>query len=129
MTIRTCIPKDKFDLKAVKRAEAMGYPAINPILPELLEWLQDMNWPVAQALTPLLAKAGPEISPAIQNVFAQKDGWWSYCVLSVLAPIVRPEVWAMLEADIIRMAQHPTLEEQAEELDQAALGAIASHRS
>lgn len=45
MDLSASIPTDKHDLAAVANAARLGYPAINAILPELLEWLQDINWP------------------------------------------------------------------------------------
>ncbi|MDH3234095.1 MAG: DUF5071 domain-containing protein [Alphaproteobacteria bacterium] len=63
-----CVPKDKFDEAAVERAERLGYPGLNPILPALLEWVQDPTWPVAIELMPLLAKAGPEIAPHLITI-------------------------------------------------------------
>ena len=63
MTLTDCIPTDKFDHEAVERASALGYPGINPILPDLLIWLQDRNWPVAEDVARLLEWADVEIAP------------------------------------------------------------------
>jgi hypothetical protein len=51
----TCIPKNKGVLAAAQAAIDIGYPGVAPILPQLLEWLQDYNWPVAHMLAPFLA--------------------------------------------------------------------------
>jgi len=69
MNIRDYIPKDKVDTRAVARAAALGFPALNPILPDLLAWMQDLNWPVSRDLAPLLATAGVEIAPSLKSVF------------------------------------------------------------
>lgn len=39
----TLIPKDKLDTDAVARLVVEGYPAIHPLLPDLLAWMQDIN--------------------------------------------------------------------------------------
>jgi Domain of unknown function (DUF5071) len=53
MDLRDCVPKDKFDLAATVKAREAGFPAINAILPDLLEGLRDMNWPVADGVLDL----------------------------------------------------------------------------
>src|SRR5688500_18615540 len=50
--INSLVPRNKHDRKRAAAAIAAGYPAVAPVLPEMLEWLQDMNWPVAQDLAP-----------------------------------------------------------------------------
>ncbi len=37
------LPRDKHDVAAVERLAALGYPTVEPVLPELLEWIQDIN--------------------------------------------------------------------------------------
>ena len=44
--LRALIPRNKHDLRRARVLVALGYPAVAPVLPELLEWLQDLNWPV-----------------------------------------------------------------------------------
>ncbi|WP_178075963.1 DUF5071 domain-containing protein [Paenibacillus oralis] len=48
MNIRELIPKHKQDYERVEQLKTKTLEEIKPILPELLEWLQDMNWPIAQ---------------------------------------------------------------------------------
>jgi hypothetical protein len=67
--IHSLIPKDKHDLECVDPVSQLGYPAIAPILPQLLEWVQDINWPVAYPLSRLLASIGePLIPPLLELV-------------------------------------------------------------
>ena len=42
MNIRDCIPKDKVNTRAVARAAALGFPALNPILPDLAPSLKSV---------------------------------------------------------------------------------------
>ncbi|NOR61652.1 MAG: DUF5071 domain-containing protein [Rhodobacteraceae bacterium] len=128
MTLKPCIPKDKFDTEAVSRAVALGYPAINPILPELLVWMQDLNWPVAQDLAPILANAGPEIAPALRDIIRGDDLDGVYFVIVGVVLDANNEVWKLIEDDVRRLADHPTQGQKLEELDVVAKEAILAHR-
>ena len=113
------LPKDKHDTDKVKGIVALGFPAVEPILPDLLEWMQDVNWPVAQALLPFLANIGGPLAPHVRHVLETDDEVWKYFVLSYI--VVRsPELQTMLRADLERLATCPTRGEQAEELDMLA---------
>ncbi len=129
MILSACIPKDKFDTDAVARAAALGFPALNPILPELLVWMQDLNWPVAQDLAPLLAQAGVEIVAPIKSIFVGGDLGWTYFLIVGVLPHVNNEVWAPLVADLRRFAEHPTPEQKLEELDEIALDTLLARRN
>ena len=118
--LESCIPGSKHDIEAVERARNAGYPAINPILPDLLEWLQDMNWPVAAPVADLLRGAGMEIVPPIRAIFAGEDHVWKYGLLMNLIPRLDASVRGALDDDIARMAKHPTQAECLEEVDIAA---------
>lgn len=117
MSLANCIPSHKSDLAAAHRAAEQGYPAINAILPSLLEWLKDGNWPVSAPLASLLAEAGPEIAPAIQAALQSDDDLWKYWILTMLGPQLSERVWHLIEPDVARLSQRPTSGEMAEEVD------------
>jgi len=117
MSLEDCVPKDKFDLDAVRRAEEAGYPAIAPILPELLEWMQDMNWPVARVIAPLLIKIGEPVVPLILEVLKGEDAIWKYWILSSIVIDLDQPTRAPLLGECLRLTLHPTDAEKAEEVD------------
>jgi hypothetical protein len=80
--IRNLVPKSKHDHEAANAAVAAGYPAVEPILPELLEWLQDMNWPVAKSLAPFLASVGEPLIPHLKRIFESEDVIWKAWIIS-----------------------------------------------
>jgi hypothetical protein len=114
--LTTLLPSDKSDTEKVKAIVALGFPAVEPILPALLEWMQDINWPVAQALQPFLASIGAPLAPHIRSVLNTDDDVWKNWVLRYIV-VKSPELQTMLRADIERLATRPTRGEQAEELD------------
>ena len=80
------VPRHKSDLEWADTAVGAGYPAVDPILGELLEWLQDYNWPVAHVLAPFLSGIGPvpSIVEHIRTILASDDNIWKYYLLSTV---------------------------------------------
>jgi|GEM_PF-1179062 len=129
MDLADCIPKDKFDRDSVQRAIEIGYPGINPILPDLLVWLQDINWPVTQDLVPLLKDAGTGIAPHITAILKSTDSGWKYFVVSWLCKSVNNDVWALIETDLVRLAERPSKRDLEEEVDRVAAEVLAERRA
>ena len=78
------IPKDKFDLEAVEHLKSLPASEVVPLLPELMTWMQDMNWPVAKPVVELLLTYPNEITPLIEDVLAGNDDMWVYWCLDKL---------------------------------------------
>ena len=45
------IPQDKGDLETAEKLKNYTYEEVKDITPKLLEWIKDMNWPVAKPIT------------------------------------------------------------------------------
>ncbi len=115
----TFVPRHKSDLERAEAAVTVGYPAVAPILPVLLEWLQDMNWPVARVLAPFLAGIGAPLESAVREVLDGHDYIWTYWVLREVvaeSAYLRRSFRPHLE----RLASEATDGERAEELDELA---------
>lgn len=126
MDIKSCVPADKFDLNALARARSVGFPELNPVLPELLIWLQDPNWPLAQDCALLLSKAGLELVPHLSAIFASDDNLWKWTILATLCPLLNFEVISALKLDLERLCLAPTHGERLEEVDVAASEILAA---
>ena len=126
MDLAGCLPKDKFDLEAIDRANGVGFPTLNPVLPELLLWLQDLNWPVARVMADLLITAGPELVPAMRSALVSGDSIWKHNLLTELCPKLRTEILQELAPDIARLADDPTEGDRKETVDLAAKAIIKS---
>ncbi|MER8435665.1 DUF5071 domain-containing protein [Mesorhizobium sp. M1312] len=48
------LPENKHDTAKAAALVALGFPQVEP---QIMEWLQDMNWPVARVLAPLVPLA------------------------------------------------------------------------
>jgi hypothetical protein len=123
MTIGELLPHTKFDLDRARAVVEAGYPAVDPILAELLEWTRDCNWPVAQVLLPFLAEIGEPLEPHIEKILQSSDDIWRYWVLVALvqksAALART-----LQPTLRRVADRPTAGESAEGVAEEAVAAL-----
>lgn len=78
------IPTDKLDITAAEKAIEFGHPKVEKILPILVAWLQDLNWPVANKLEPFISRIGEPLKPVVQDVLKTNDDVWKYWVLTCL---------------------------------------------
>ena len=123
---RSLIPLDKHDHARAEAAIAAGYPIVEPILPELLEWLQDLNWPVAQQLAPFITSIGTPLIPHIRKIFETDDEMWKYWMMNVILR-KSPDVAAAFRDDLVRIAYEPTENEADHELDETALRVLKDY--
>ncbi len=117
--IKNLIPQDKHDVARVEAAIEAGYPKVAPILPELLEWLQDINWTVARPLAPFLASIGEPLIPHIRHILQTDDDIWKYWVLSYVVA-ESPELPKAFRPELERFVNSPTEDERAEGLNEIA---------
>lgn len=121
--IRNLIPRDKFDVERAQAAIEAGYPAVASILYDLLGWIQDMSWPVADVIAPLLASIGEPLAPHIERAFATGDEIWkNWIVFFVIGK--SPELAHIFRAQLEQFAHAPTSSESVECVDEYARGVL-----
>lgn len=114
-------PADKFDTSTAEAIVASG----DATDPDLLEWIQDLNWPVARVLAPFLANAGGIVAPSIRRILESNDETWKSSVVSgVVAKST--ELIALLQPELKRIAITPTSGERSEGLDQIVVELLES---
>lgn len=122
------VPLDGHDVGRAEAAVEAGYPAVAGVVPRLIEWLQDYNWPVAEVLAPLLAQGGVRVAPEVRRVLASGDPLWAYWVLAkVVAPSA--DLARHLEPELLRLASGVPEDEEgeaAQEVAQAIVESLAS---
>ena len=118
------MPRHKHDHEAAERAVTLGWPGIEPVVTELLVWLQDYNWPVSRPLAPLLAAVGEPLVPYLEEILLGDDAIWTYWVIQCVVADSVPAVTERLRPILERMATAPTGNEIAEEVDEAARAAL-----
>ncbi|MGW9570914.1 DUF5071 domain-containing protein [Paenibacillus terrae] len=117
ININELIPRDKDDFERVGLLKKQSIEKLKPILPELLEWLQDGNWPVAEPIENVLLNFEEELIPYIRRIFRTNDGCWKYFLLHGLIRKLPDYTLKELKADLNRMLNAPTEDEKQEELN------------
>ena len=86
MNEQKLIPKDKFDLDAAKRLSLATPEQVSAVATPLLEWIADMNWPVALEIIHVLPKFHKELLPSIEPILLNRENdiIWKYCNISQL---------------------------------------------
>ena len=67
----------------------VGFPRLTPILPQLLVWFQDLNWPGARTILDLLkgcdkADLVRAIEGLVPQIRAENDGMWAYFLVDLM---------------------------------------------
>ena len=79
--LRKLLPVDKDDVAAIDAIRAHGYPAVQPILLDLLKWIRVESWPVARPACEFLRTIGPRLAPQVREVLRSRDDPWKAVVL------------------------------------------------
>ena len=123
--VRTLLPRGKFDVRAVRAIAEAGYPAIAPILDDLLDWTADGNWPVARPLADYLVTLGDPLVAPISRVLHGSDGSHKMNCIRLIARDLPLDILRKLEADLRQLADQPSEDDRREEADIAAREGLA----
>ena len=118
------LPSDKQDLESCEKLRQTPVTEIIPYLSELLEWLQDINWPVALPIADKLSSVGYEIVPCIDAALKHDDSIWKSNVIEHLIMKLNPEVMEAALIEVVRIVNNPTKAEIEEEVNLIAREAI-----
>lgn len=114
------VPTSKYDLDRANAAVRAGYPAVEPILGRLMEWLQDYNWPVAHVIAPFLASIGAPVVTQLWLVLRSDDMQWKYWVISQLICSLPKDVALEFRPELERLAYSPEPLERSECVSEVA---------
>lgn len=115
------LPRDKHDFERVNQLKNLSREELVLLLPGLMEWVQDMNWPIAEEVSELLLTCPDEIIPLIKDVLVTNDDIWKYWCLIILVEKLPKDLIVQLKSGLIRLVESPTAGEKLEELDEIAL--------
>ncbi|MGD1842687.1 MAG: DUF5071 domain-containing protein [Thermonemataceae bacterium] len=120
-------PVNKSDTEAAEALMQLPYKTLAPYLPNLLTWLQDVNWPVAQVIVqPLrLLKAAltPALLMALKSARKMQDAIWTFNLVEQLIVDLPTESIQILERELMYWIHGPD-----EELNVEILCLLAQHQ-
>ncbi len=126
--VEQLVPETKQDLATAKRAVKAGWPAVAPIAPLLLEWLQDGNWPVAGVLAPFFASVGTPLVPYLRPILRGDDAMWKYWIITLVLGATSREMIEELRPELEKLGAHPSRSEDEDVVREAATEALARLR-
>ncbi|MFC0518176.1 DUF5071 domain-containing protein [Mucilaginibacter angelicae] len=121
MDIKELIPKHKDDQKVIAGLKKLSFEQLKPIVPDLLEWLQDMNWPIARPVADILKPFADRMTPDIIRILKTNDGEWKQSMLGNLA---RNTTDPQLLSEIERIAKFPSRDEIESEVNLEAISIL-----
>lgn len=115
------IPKDKFDCTTIESLLYANKDEVLSVKDELLEWIEDYNWPCAQAILNVMAKRFVDFKELFEYAFKQYEN--KQLGIGVIRSILyiyyliddnRKSVWKHYEAHLLRIKEYPAQDEIAE---------------
>lgn len=114
------LPASKYDVEKAQELIDRGWPAVEPVISSILEWLQDLNWPVAKVFQPFAVSVGAPLAPAVRQVLLGSDSGWKYSLLVGVVALSQ-ELELALIPELECLATRPSSSDQAEGLQELAL--------
>jgi hypothetical protein len=111
--LRLPLPRDKYDTRSAAELVTLGWNKVERAIPEILEWLRDINWPVATIFVPFFVDAGVRLAPFIRPIFAADDAIWTFNILHEVVS-QSPALASELSGELERLAYSPTVAERLE---------------
>jgi hypothetical protein len=97
---------------------------VDPILPDILKWIRQSDWPVANPLAAFLVTLGPSLMPHLHKIFSSpKDEEWKAQILRVIVRHWPSQHVAELASYLTMLATHG----QSWGVDLQALELLARH--
>lgn len=116
------LPKDKSDTSTIDKLKCLSNEEIMPIIPDLLEWLQDINWIVAPYIADVLLQHQKISERFIAELLSenQKDDIWKYWIINELLLKWDDIPCNEIMTELSRISKFPTKGEKTEEADVSA---------
>ncbi len=114
------IPQSKDDFESIERLRQLEAQQIRLLIPELLEWLQDANWPIYAEVKSILIPQQMNLVEPLRAILRSKDSSWKYFVVSDFLPCLHDEMIQELQTELYELAHAPDAADRLEEVDACA---------
>lgn len=119
------IPRSKSDVSLVPMIAEAGYPAVAPILDDLLKWTADPAWPICTPLIEYLATLGEAMIEPLRHVLRGSDGGHKWMCLNGIVAALPSDARRLLRDDLERLVDQPSEDDRIEEVDVEARKILA----
>jgi hypothetical protein len=124
------VPTSKDDQKAIENLQIASPEQVLVVAKELLEWLEDGNWPVSYPIGRVLSQYVNQLQSELLPILRGPDPLWKmWCIRFILEEAHGSQLDQQYIVELKRIANYPTLSEQAEGTAEAAQDALAYWRT
>lgn len=89
------LPKNKFDMEAIRTLNTLNFSDAEPYLPKILTWVQDLNWPIAQPVISFVQKFDAQAVPALKETLLRaketEDPIWAHNLIEAFVKRLKKE--------------------------------------
>ncbi|MGN0692402.1 MAG: DUF5071 domain-containing protein [Oscillospiraceae bacterium] len=117
--LNSLIPKNTSDISTINRLMNLTDEEIYPIIPSLLEWIQDINWIVAPYIVSVILKHQKISEQFIAKLLSktQNDNIWKYWIIKELLYKWNSAPCNEILNELIRISESPSEGEIYEEVN------------
>jgi hypothetical protein len=109
MDNKNLIPKGKEDSNFINVLKMKSISEIRDLIPQLLEWMQDGNWPQAPLIADYFSPHINEIQEELISILKSNDVMWKYWILQslILHSEITPDQKILLEVKNVYLNATP----------------------
>ena len=115
-SLRDLIPKDKFDNSTINQLCKLTDNEMQPIILDLLEWLQDYNWPISRDILPIVVIHQNIAMPHILTILQGNDIMWKYWVIELVIPYLIYPNKQLVKSELERLSSLEIIDEDIDEI-------------
>lgn len=124
-SLRDLIPKEKFDNSTINQLCKLTDNEMKPIIFDLLEWLQDYNWPIARDILPIVVLHQNIAMPHILTILQGNDIMWKYWVIELVIPYLIYPNRQLVKSELERLSSLEIIDEDIEEIIKLSKNCLA----
>lgn len=118
--INNVTPKNKEDIDFINNLKQKKISEIKDMIPELLEWTQDGNWPQARLIIDYFLPHINEIDTEIVKILNGNDSIWKYWILLGLIYNSETRPSDKILTIVYDLYHNPSIGDKEEEIDSIA---------
>ncbi|MFM9886485.1 MAG: DUF5071 domain-containing protein [Burkholderiales bacterium] len=98
------LPRNKDDAERAMALVALGYPAIAPVLPQMLDWLKTIDSPVESVMRECFVTLGEHAVPVVQKGLHSRNDLLKYAIVTHVVTRWPPSAVAALRQELLGLA-------------------------